>query len=291
MTAFLPRSAAEAAPFPAAAEREFRFSDHDFVILAGLVKARTGISLSENKRELVYARLSRRLRALGLESFKAYRRLLAEPEGEREIALMINAITTNLTSFFREGHHFDFLARNILTPLAETPPPDRRLRIWSAGCSSGEEPYSIAMTMRQAMPRLQGWNARILATDIDSDMVARAAAGVYPEDRIKGIPETVRRRFLEVRGGAAAMTEEIRSLITFKQLNLLEEWPMSGPFDVIFCRNVVIYFDRETQLRLFDRFADILKPGGWLFIGHSENLYRVSDRFSLVGRTIYQRVS
>lgn len=270
-------------------EREFRFSAHDFVVLAGLVKARTGIALSDNKRELVYARLSRRLRALGLESFRAYRRLLAEPEGEREIVLMINAITTNLTSFFRERHHFDFLARNILAPLAETPPPDRRLRIWSAGCSSGEEPYSIAMTLRQAMPRLQGWNARILATDIDSDMVAYGNAGIYSEERIESIPESARRRFVETRHGTLRMAEEIRSLITFKQLNLVDDWPMTGPFDVIFCRNVAIYFDRETQLQLFDRFADILKPGGWLFVGHSENLYRLTDRFNLVGRTTYQR--
>jgi len=277
---------------PFAPDREFAFSDRDFAVLAGLVKERTGIALGESKRELVYSRLSRRLRALRLDSFKAYRRLLAEPEGESEIALMINAITTNLTSFFREPHHFDFLAAKILKPLAEAPPPDRRLRIWSAGCSSGEEPYSIAMTVRQAMPRLEGWNARILATDIDSDMVARGHAGLYADDRIEAIPESQRKRFVERNAhGKPAMAPELKTLITFKRLNLLEDWPMSGPFDVIFCRNVVIYFDRETQAELFDRFAEILKPGGWLFVGHSENLYRVTDRFGLIGRTTYQRVS
>lgn len=272
-------------------EREFAFSDRDFAHLARLVRERTGIALSEHKRELVYGRLARRLRALGLDSFSAYCSLLDGPGAEAELGVMINAITTNLTGFFREKHHFDCLAREALPQLLRAGSAGRRrLRIWSAGCSSGEEPYSIAMALRAVVPA-GACDARILATDIDTDMVERARAGIYSAERAKTIPKEYRRFFTEIAEDRVAMAPELTSLITFKPLNLLEPWPMKGPFDAIFCRNVVIYFDKPTQRVLFDRFAELLSPEGWLFVGHSESLFRVSERFKLVGRTIYRRIT
>ena len=169
----------------------------------------------------------------------------------------------------------------------------RRLRLWSAGCSTGEEPYSLAVVLREAARRLANWDVKLLATDIDSKVVATAAEGVYPAERFKGVPsERIKKWFPPVAGrpGFSAASDELKSLITFKQLNLLDAWPMKGPFDVIFCRNVVIYFDKATQRRLFDRMADLQEPGGWLFIGHSENLLNVTRRYKLVGRTVYRRV-
>jgi chemotaxis protein methyltransferase CheR len=268
---------------------EFVLSDEDFGVLVALVKRHAGIALKEQKRGLVYGRLVRRLRALGLDSFKKYCDLLATAEGEPEIARMVNAITTNLTSFFREPHHFNTLAKDVLEPLARNP-GSRRLRVWSAGCSSGEEPYSIAMTLRAAIPAARGWDAKILATDIDTDILARAAAGRYDLPRLDSIPDRHRRCFSDNGDGTATIVPEVRSPVVFKPLNLLGPWPMQGPFDVIFCRNVVIYFDKDTQRELFDRFADLLAPDAWLFIGHSESLFNVSERFRLVGRTVYQRI-
>jgi len=170
---------------------------------------------------------------------------------------------------------------------------DRRLRCWSAGCSTGEEPYSIAMVLRETLPE-QGWDTRILATDLDSDVVAKAQRGVYAQERVNGIsPERLRRWFLRGKGNNDGMVQvrpPLRELIAFRQLNLMHEWPISGPLDFIFCRNVVIYFDKPTQKVLFDRYAELLPVGGHLFIGHSESLFKVSDRFKLIGKTIYRKV-
>ncbi len=269
---------------------EVPLTQEDFRAIVAMVREGSGIVLTDVKRELVYSRLRRRLRALGLGSFAAYRDLLASPDGVAERVRMINAITTNLTGFFREGHHFDHLGQVILPALPRT--GRRRLRIWSAGCSSGEEPYSIAMTLHRAMPDLAAWDARILATDIDTDMVATGAAGRYPSQRASAIPEALRRAHCHATDGdTVEMGRELKALITFKPLNLLGPWPMQGPFDVIFCRNVVIYFDKATQRRLFDRFAGILVPEGHLFVGHSETLHNVTDRFRHLGRTIHRRVA
>jgi chemotaxis protein methyltransferase CheR len=275
-----------------ARQREFAFSDEDFQSLRTLVRKHTGISLSEAKRELVYGRLSRRLRALGLDSFRDYRNVLtADPEGQ-EMVEFCNAITTNLTSFFRESHHFDFLRDQVLVPLG-TRPPGQRLRIWSAGCSTGEEPYSIAMTVRESVPQASRHDIKILATDLDSDVLSRGRMGVYADDRVKGMSQARISAFFQeqVEGGARrlAITPDLRELITFNQLNLMHELPMRGPFDVIFCRNVVIYFDKETQRDLFKRFALLQRPGDVLFLGHSESMFKVSDAYTLVGRTIYRR--
>ena len=274
------------------AEYEFELTDSEFKRLRELVHARTGIALSEAKRELLYGRLARRLRKLKLNSFAEYCRLV-ESDESAELQELTNAITTNLTSFFREDYHFKQLSLEALPQIESKRSSARRIRLWSAGCSTGEEPYSLAIVMRETLARLAGWDIKLLATDIDSKVVATATEGVYSSDRFKGVaPERVKSWFREVAGrpGFLAASAELKSLITFKQLNLLDPWPVKGPFDVIFCRNVVIYFDKATQRGLFDRMADLQEPGGWLFIGHSENLLNVTRRYKLVGRTVYRRV-
>ncbi len=263
--------------------------DADFCAIAAMVRGIAGIVLGPTKRELVFGRLNRRLRALGLRDFSAYRALVEGPDGEDERGEMINALTTNLTSFFREPHHFDFLARTVF-PDRLRPGADRRLRIWSSACSSGEEPYSIAMTLHQALPRTGSWDARILATDIDTEMVRTAEAGCYALDRARTIPASHAKLFSRRPQATVEMSDTLKRYIAFRPLNLLGAWPMRGRFDVVFCRNVIIYFDKDTQRRLFDRFAEILAPGGWLFIGHSETLFGVSDRFEPLGQTIYRKV-
>ena len=281
------------APAPTGAPtraREFELTDDDFAFIKAFIAERAGIALSEAKRNLVYSRLVRRLRVLGLPTFSAYCSHLESGDKE-ELEHCVNALTTNLTSFFREAHHFDFLERELLPRLVREK-GERELRVWSAGCSTGEEPYSIAMVLAECVP--DSWSVRVLATDLDSSVVATAAAGQYTLERISGISEARKRRwFLRGRGaqeGQVKVRSSLQDLVTFKPLNLLEPWPLKHPFDLIFCRNVVIYFTKDTQRILFERFADQLTPGGHLFIGHSETLYRVSDRFKLLGSTIYQRV-
>ena len=270
------------------AGREFILTAAEFASIVNRVRETTGIVLGETKRDLVYGRLGRRLRARGCTSFADYLALLDSPEGEDEQTELVNAITTNLTSFFREPHHFEALAKTVLPGLAQA--PGRRLRIWSAACSSGEEPYSIAMVVQKTLPDLARWDARILATDIDTGMIAASRAGVYELAKTAAIPrEMARGRMAKMDADTVEMSQELKELIRFRPLNLLGPWPFRGTFDVIFCRNVVIYFDKETQRRLFDRFADALAPGGWLFIGHSESLFRVCDRFQHLGRTIYRK--
>lgn len=275
-------------------ETEFEFADQDFQRIRRIINDIAGISLADGKRELVYSRLSRRLRHLGLRRFDEYCRLLETGgDNNEEIGEFVNALTTNLTSFFRESHHFDFLGAELLPALIrERGAGNRRIRIWSAGCSTGEEPYSIAMVLRETLPAV-GWDAKILATDLDSNVLATAERGVYDDSRIKGLPEArVRRWFQRGRGaqsGQVRVASELRELITFRRLNLMHDWPMRGPFDVVFCRNVVIYFDKPTQRILFERFADLLVDHGHLFVGHSESLFKVTERFVPLGKTIYQR--
>jgi chemotaxis protein methyltransferase CheR len=272
--------------------REFAFGNEDFEALRSLVKQITGINLSDQKRELVYGRLARRLRALQLRSFSEYRELLSQ-DGGREIAELCNAITTNLTAFFREPHHFDYLREQVLLPLAADPAADRRLRIWSAGCSTGEEPYSIAMTVLEALPDLRRWDIRILATDLDSDVLERGRRGLYPADRVRGLsPQRIARFFSQRQerdGPCFQVAPEVASLVTFKQLNLMHPLPMKGPLPVIFCRNVIIYFDKDTQRDLVARISRLQRPGNLLFLGHSETLFKVSTDYTLIGRTIYRR--
>lgn len=273
--------------------REFAFSDDDFNALRLLVKEHTGIALNEQKRELVYGRLSRRLRALDIGSFRQYCAILSDPWG-KEIGEFCNAITTNLTSFFRESHHFDYVREALLQPRLADARASRRLRIWCAGCSSGEEPYSLAMTIRETLASTGMWDIRILATDLDSEVLAKGQAGVYPADRVKDLSASRRSRFFREsrQNGATVYTAapELRELITFRQLNLMMPFPMKGPFDAIFCRNVIIYFDKDTQRDLFARMACLQEPGAVLFLGHAESLFKVSSDYSLIGKTIYRRV-
>jgi len=275
-------------------EREFDFTDQDFESVRQKLYEQAGISLNDGKRDLVYGRLSRRLRALRLTNFASYLKYLASPEAETELVQFINALTTNLTAFFREPHHFDYLAKTVLSEATRRNAGDHRIRIWSAGCSTGEEPYSIAMTVRETMPSLHSWDLKILATDLDSNVVETAKSGRYPAQRVEGLPKArVNKWFLrgdERSGDQVQVSEALQELITFKQLNLMDPWPMQGKFDLIFCRNVVIYFDKPTQRKLFDRYADALVTGGYLFIGHSENMHKLSDRFELVGQTMYRKL-
>jgi len=272
--------------------REFAFGNEDFEALRKLVKELTGINLSDQKRELVYGRLARRLRALQLKTFAEYRELLSQDNGQ-EIGELCNAITTNLTSFFREPHHFEYLREHVLLPLAADAAGTRRLRIWSAGCSTGEEAYSLAMTIVETIPDLRRWDIRILATDLDSDVLQRAQRGIYAADRVRTLgPQRLSRFFVERRdreGLCYEVNPSISSLITFKQLNLMHPMPMKGPLDAIFCRNVVIYFDKDTQRDLFARVSRLQRPGDLLFLGHSESLFKVSDAYELIGKTIYRR--
>lgn len=274
--------------------REFHLSDDAFRFIARFVGDQTGIVLSDAKRDMVYSRLVRRLRELGLDGFDAYCRRLEEDGGE-ELNNCINAITTNLTAFFRENHHFEHLQHAVLPELVRRRADKRRIRIWSAGCSTGEEPYSIAMVVRGCAHLNNGWDVKILATDLDSNVLDAASRGVYSEERVAGMaPERLKRWFLRGTGGGSQgkvrVRPELQQPITFRRLNLLHPWPHQGPLDVIFCRNVVIYFSKDTQKDLFNRFAEMLPLGGILFIGHSESLFNVCDRFKLIGNTIYQRV-
>jgi chemotaxis protein methyltransferase CheR len=272
---------------------EFVLSDVQFDRIRELVRAQCGIALTDHKRQMVHGRLVRRLRALRLPSFTEYVQLLERGAAGGELQEFTNAITTNLTSFFRESHHFEYLAEQLLPSIAERVRATGRLRIWSSACSTGEEPYSIAMVLREQQQLIGRADARILATDLDSSVLATAAAGTYPAERVQQIaPQRVAKFFKPVSGGNQASVQVsplLRQLITFKQLNLMHEWPMRGPFDAIFCRNVVIYFDIETKRALFERMARLQSPGAILFLGHSESLYRISERYELIGRTVYRR--
>lgn len=280
---------------PAAAEppREFAFSDTDFRNLAQFAYDQAGIALSDSKRNLVYSRLSRRLRTLGLSSFREYREYLAANGSELEP--FINAISTNLTKFFREIHHFDHFRTHVAVPFAQATngASGRRLRVWSAGCSTGEEPYTIAVVLKREIRDVKRHDVRILATDIDTEVLAKGTRGEYPISSIDDVPKTYREFFQSAAGDrrstAVIMNPEAQSLVTFRRLNLMEAWPFSGRFDAIFCRNVMIYFDGPTKAALVDRFTQQLLPGGWLYIGHSESLIGVHPGLKLVGRTVYRR--
>ncbi len=271
-------------------------TESEFNFFRDLAKAYTGIKIADYKRNMVFRRISKRLRALGMDDVSDYCRFVAGEGGHGELQYLINVLTTNKTAFFREKHHFDHLATRALPSLLEdcSARGTRRLRIWSAGCSSGEEAYTIAMTLYDAVPKLADWDARILATDIDTDMIERGRRGVYATGDTKAFPPKARSKFVETMAGDKTrmrMARDLRSLIDYRPLNLLGPWPMTGRFDVIFCRNVVIYFDKPTQRVLFDRFADMLRDNCFLYIGHAESLYKVTQRFRVVGKGVYRKVS
>ena len=271
---------------PILADAEFEFIRH-------VIGENAGIVLGPNKRQLVQGRLARRLRELGLPSYEAYCNHVRN-SGPEELVGLINALTTNVTAFFRENHHFDALAAYMIPEALQRNQHSRRLRVWSAGCSTGEEPYCIAMVASAAMPSSPRWDLKILATDIDSDVVAAAQAGVYPLDRLTSVPQAQLhrcfRKGIGANAGQALVQPDIARLVSFRTLNLLQQWPMSGPFDIIFCRNVMIYFDQATRERLVRRFAAMLAPEGYLCLGHSESIHAAPGPFRLVGKTIYRRV-
>ncbi len=274
--------------------REFKFTKKDFDFLRKISNARTGIVVTDDKFDMFYARLSRRVRALGFSNFSQYCDFVSSDRAGDEVLELINAVTTNLTAFFRENHHFEFLSKTVLPKLLKENRDEKKIRIWSAGCSTGEEPYSLAITLKENLPANLHWDIEILATDIDSNVLAKASKGVYMEDRVKDMQKKILHRwFMRGKGsnaGSVRVKPEVRSLINFGQLNLMESWNAGDIKDVIFCRNVIIYFDRESKTRLVNRYADNLKDGGYLFIGHSESLYKITDRFELIGNTIYQKV-
>lgn len=269
-------------------------TDEEFRRLREFIHAHSGIALSGHKRALVCSRLAKRLRHHNLQHYTDYYRLLTEndPDGLERVA-MINSITTNKTDFFREPHHFRFLAEEVFPAYRHNPNRERPLRLWSAAASTGEEAYSLAMTALEAMPSFNERDIRILATDIDTDVLSHAEEGVYTHEQAKHIPEALLRRyFLKGQGtheGEILAKPVLKSLIRFRRLNLQDDpWPMQTPFDAILCRNVLIYFDKPTQLRLFRRMAGMLKKDGYLMLGHSEAIYGLVDYFKPVGHSIYQ---
>ena len=271
----------------------YELSQTDFDELRRLVKTHTGIALSTSKQELVKRRFTPRVRALGLDGFRAYVHYL-ERHPEDELVEFANAITTNLTSFFRERHHFDYLSSEVVPQLMQTHRGARRIRVWCSAASTGEEPYSIAMTLLDAIPDIGSWDLRILATDISHQCLEQARRGVYALEQIDPVPAALRTRwFLRGTGsneGKVRVRSEPRRRLRFEALNLIGNWPISGPIDVIFCRNVFIYFDKAQQKQIMDRYARLQPSGAYLFLGHSESLHSISRDYSLVGQTVYRRV-
>ncbi len=262
-----------------------------FAAIATLAKEEAGLVLPEGKMTMVQSRLRKRLLASGQPTYESYCRFVCSPEGAEERRYMISALTTNVSHFFRESHHFDMLRTKVLPVLLQKARNGQRVRIWSAGCSSGQEPYSISMCLQAAAPELASRDILILGTDIDPAILEKAEAAIYNDQQIAGIPDEMRKSYLESdpRTGQHHVKGEIRRLVRFRELNLLREWPMKGQFDVIFCRNVVIYFDAETQASLWPRFRQRIIEGGWIFLGHSE---RISDSslslFEPNGMTAYK---
>jgi chemotaxis protein methyltransferase CheR len=268
---------------------EFVLTDNDFRRIAAMLHGDAGISLPESKATLVYSRLAKRLRALGLSSFRDYCELVSGQDGVDERQRMLAALTTNVTRFFREPHHFEHLRDVTLPPLIDAARRGERVRLWSAACSTGPEPYSAAMTLLQAMPDVGRFDVKILATDIDPNVVAEARRGLYSNDAVEPVPADLRHRWMTRADGGWRMGDEVRALVTFNELNLIGQWPMRGRFDAIFCRNVVIYFEDDTQSRVWGRLTGMLRPGGYLYIGHSERVIGpAAAQLSLQGTTTYR---
>jgi chemotaxis protein methyltransferase CheR len=270
-------------------------SRDDMGFIAKLVYEHAGIVIREHKEAMTRGRLARRVKALGLGSVSEYCAFLRTSGGADELPELINAVTTNHTAFFRERHHFDHLRKDVLPRLlAERAGRRGRIRIWSSACSSGEEPYSAAAISRDVLGHRSDVDFRILATDIDTDILERAEAGIYPAELFERLPPDLKPLLrIESAGtrGEARIADDLRRLIAFKRLNLIEKWPMRGPFDVIFCRNVFIYFDAQTKAAILDRFVGMLAPGGFLYLGHSESLPQPHAQLRLIGRTIYERTA
>ena len=270
--------------------REFKFTVDDFNFLRKLSNDHSGIQVPDERFDMFYSRLSKRIRKLGLDDFKAYCQYLKD-DPEAEFTNFINAITTNLTAFFREMHHFDYVRDVVIPEVLIRNKSSKQIRVWSAGCSTGEEPYSLAITLLENVP--SDWDIKILATDLDTNVLQTASEGIYTEDRVSDLSE-VRLKQWFMRGkssqaGQVKVRPQLQHIIQFKQLNLMQDWPMKCHFDFIFCRNVLIYFDRETKTLLAKRYAQMLSGRSWLFIGHSESLNQLSNEFELVACTSYRK--
>jgi len=265
-------------------------SDQCFDQLRQFILEKTGIVLSDSKKEMLFTRLYKLIESGQVSDFDTLCEGIQQGKQVYE-AFAINAATTNMTAFYRERYHFEYLADSLLPKLLNELGTSKRLRIWSAGCSSGEEAYSIAMTLLEFAPELAHWDLKILGTDIAIDRLEQAKVGIYRKSDLAPLTDAQRKRWFQQGQGEnqekVKVKTELSEKVTFNYLNLFEPWPMTGQFDVIFCRNVSIYFGKESQVSLFRRFADALKPGGYLFIGHSENLYDVSEQFKSLGQTIY----
>ncbi|MCM1129198.1 MAG: hypothetical protein NC211_05610 [Alistipes senegalensis] len=270
--------------------KEFDFTTNDFRRIRSLIYKRAGITLADSKEEMVYSRIARRLRATGYRDFGTYLDQLEGGAMEEEWEAFTNALTTNLTSFFREAQHFPILAEH-----AKKKRGNGTFTVWCSASSTGEEPYSIAITLCEAFNSMRP-PVQIIATDIDTNVLKTAANGIYSSDKVEKMShDRLRKFFLNGKGkheGMVRARQELRDLITYRQLNLLgSSWPIEGPFDVIFCRNVMIYFDKPTQGKILSRFAPLMKPDGLLFAGHSENFTYVTNAFKLTGKTVYKLAS
>ncbi|MDO9168774.1 MAG: protein-glutamate O-methyltransferase [Methylobacter sp.] len=271
-------------------DREFKFTANDFNFLRKLSNEHSGIQVPDERFDMFYSRLSKRVRKLGLADFEAYCQYLKDYP-DREFTEFINAITTNLTAFFREIHHFDYVRDVVIPEILIRNKASRQIRVWSAGCSTGEESYSLAITLLENVPG--DWDIKILATDLDTHVLQTASDGVYTEDRVSDLSEEMLKRWF-MRGkssqsGQVKVRHQLQQIIQFKKLNLMQDWPMKCHFDFIFCRNVLIYFDRETKASLAKRYAQMLSSRSWLFIGHSESLNQLSNEFELVACTSYRK--
>ena len=275
------------------ASGEYPLTRRDLSEIAAMIYSDAGIYLNDSKASLVYSRLSKHIRNLGLKGFREYCSLVSSPEGAAARRDMLSHLTTNFTRFFRENHHFEHLRDEVLPGLIARAKSGGRVRIWSAACSDGQEPYSIALTVLSQMPNAADYDFRILATDIDPKILALARAGVYDENALETVTPAMRKQFFrEVDAGGRRkfqVDERVKKLITFNELNLMAQWPFKGQFDVIFCRNVVIYFDEPTQVKIWSRFASLLPDGGHLYIGHSERVSGdAKNLFDNIGITTYR---
>ena len=281
----IPPAAQSHAPQPDDS-REFLFTDQDFERIRKLIYDRAGIALSPIKRDMVYSRLARRLRVTGIRTFGEYLRLL-EQGSSTELEAFTNSLTTNLTSFFREEHHFPLLQEFLQPRLHKG-----NINIWCSASSTGEEPYSIAMSVAELYGSIPS-NVKILASDLDTNVLDKARQGIYPIDRLNKVPEPLARKYF-LRGGSvpegyAQVKPELQSLLVFRQINLLDaSWPMRGPFDAIFCRNVMIYFDKPTQYKILSKFVPLMMQDSLLFAGHSESFHHAADLIKLRGKTVYE---
>ncbi len=273
-------------------DREFKFTADDFNFLRKLSNQHSGIQVPDERFDMFYSRLSKRVRKLGLVDFKDYCQYLKDYP-DLEFTAFINAITTNLTAFFREMHHFDYLREVVIPELLIRNKATKQIKVWSAGCSTGEEPYSLAIILLENVPA--DWDIKILATDLDTNVLQTASEGIYTDERVTDLSEeTLKQWFMRGKSsqsGQVKVRSQLQKIIQFKQLNLMQDWPMKCHFDFIFCRNVLIYFDRETKTSLARRYAEMLSLRSWLFIGHSESLNQLSNEFELVACTSYRKIT